>query len=88
MIEALRRHIRLLKAYKKRAFDDGDPDYYGEIAAKLRLLLLSNGSNQPLLTLILGRFQTNVKIYVEVLSDRIPLDEFLQSPLTGKASSS
>jgi hypothetical protein len=50
LVEALERHVRLLKEYAHKAFRDGNTDYGGEIAGKLRLLVTSIGkSNRPLL---------------------------------------
>jgi hypothetical protein len=49
LVESLRRHVRLLREYERRAFHDGNDDYLGEIAAKLRLLSIAKGQNVPLL---------------------------------------
>jgi hypothetical protein len=49
LVEALRRHVRLLRLYAAHAFDDGDADYLGEVAAKLRLLVVKKWNNEPLL---------------------------------------
>ena len=32
LVEALRRHVTLLKEYHEKAFEKGDADYYGEVA--------------------------------------------------------
>jgi hypothetical protein len=47
-VKALKRHIRLLSEYSKRAFEESDYDYLGEIAGKLRLLVCAD-SGLPLL---------------------------------------
>jgi hypothetical protein len=47
-LDALESHIRLLRGYAQRAFETGDSDYFGEVAAKLRLLVGEHG-NKPLL---------------------------------------
>ena len=49
MVQALERHLNLLREYAKRAFVDGNFDYGGEVAGKLRLLVTEFGSNRPLL---------------------------------------
>ncbi|MBI2090208.1 MAG: hypothetical protein HYT78_15965 [Deltaproteobacteria bacterium] len=49
LVQALERHLRLLHEYARRAFQDGDFDYGGEVAGKLRLLVTKFGSNRPLL---------------------------------------
>ena len=50
LVGQLRSHVKLLKEYYVRAFHDGDLDYMGEIAGKLRLLTSSRGRNKPLLS--------------------------------------
>lgn len=47
MVTALKRHVRLLWAYVANA--QTDADYFGEIAGKLRLLIVQGKSNRPLL---------------------------------------
>jgi hypothetical protein len=50
LVDALERHVRLLREYAQKAFVDGNTDYGGEIAGKLRLLVKNIGrSNRPLL---------------------------------------
>src|SRR5437899_2595166 len=49
MVSALERHVRLLRDYSVRAFSEGNVDFGGEIAGKLRLLVTTFGSNRPLL---------------------------------------
>ncbi len=49
MVSALRRHVRLLETYAHKVYVENDDDYAGEIAGKLRLLVTSFGSNEPLL---------------------------------------
>jgi hypothetical protein len=74
MLEALRRRIKLRRVYRRLAFDEGDRDYWVEIAGKLRLLLLPVGSNKPLLTLLLEEYQPGAEVFV--LSG-VSLSEFL-----------
>ena len=47
MVEALRKHVRLLEEYAHRAFSEGNFDYTGEVAGKLRLMAIRFGSNEP-----------------------------------------
>jgi hypothetical protein len=49
MFAALMRHLRLLERYAHKAFVERDPDYGGEVAGKLRLLVTKFGSHRPLL---------------------------------------
>ncbi len=49
LVQALERHLRLLQEYAQKAFQEGNFDYGGEIAGKLRLLVTKFGSNRPLL---------------------------------------
>ena len=49
LVDALERHIRILRDYAAKAFRDGNFDYGGEVAGKLRLLVTKCGSNRPLL---------------------------------------
>jgi hypothetical protein len=73
MAEALRRHTRILRSLMKRAFEDHDRDFYGEVAGKLRLLLLSLGRNKPLLLRLLEAHGKGLDVHVL----GIPLAEFL-----------
>ena len=49
MVIALKRHLRVLEEYGRKVYSDGNADYAGEIAGKLRLLVTKFGSNRPLL---------------------------------------
>ncbi len=49
MVDALERHVRVLRDYAARAFGEGNLDYGGEVAGKLRLLVSRFRSNCPLL---------------------------------------
>jgi hypothetical protein len=49
MVGSLERHLRLLRDYASKAFGDGNFDYGGEVAGKLRLLTSRFRSNRPLL---------------------------------------
>jgi hypothetical protein len=76
MLEALRRHTKLLRAYKQAAFTEGeDRDYWGEVAAKLRLLLLKVGRNEPLLTRLLELYRPGARVFVV---SGVPLSDFLK----------
>ncbi len=56
LLELLKTHLRLLADYAKKAFDDRNSDYIGEVAAKLRLLVSDEGSNTPLLLKLMDAF--------------------------------
>ncbi|SRR6266542_5284554 len=49
LVDALERHIRILRDYAAKAFREGNFDYGGEVAGKPRLLVTKFGSNRPLL---------------------------------------
>ncbi len=49
MVAALRVHVRLLTRYAQEAFGNGNSEFIGEVAAKLRLLVTRSRSNEPLL---------------------------------------
>jgi hypothetical protein len=49
LVDPLERHIRVLRDYATKAFREGNFDYGGEVAGKLRLLVTKFGSNRPLL---------------------------------------
>jgi hypothetical protein len=49
LVEALRRHVRLLQRLAEQAFEAHDDDYLGEVANKLRLLAVEKKQNVPLL---------------------------------------
>lgn len=83
LVEALRRHVKLLRDYRKRAFDEADRDYWGEVAGKLRLLLLPFGRNKPLLLLLLEKY--GIDPHEIRIMGSIALPEFLnQSGLAVK----
>lgn len=46
MVEALERHLGLLKEYSVKAFEEGKVNYGGEIAGKLRLLVTESPSKR------------------------------------------
>src|SRR5262245_60695277 len=62
LVESLRRHVRLLREYDKRAFDDGNDDYLGEIAATLRLLSIAKGHNVALLVSLMKVCKVKARI--------------------------
>ena len=62
IVEALQRHVRLLKDYAVKAFRDVKPDYFGEVAAKLRLLCYEGGMNKPLLLHLMDTFESDIRL--------------------------
>lgn len=62
LVEALQRHVRLLKEYAVKAFEDANSDYFGEVAGKLRLLLYDGGMNTPLLLKLMDEFSADIRI--------------------------
>jgi transposase-like protein len=72
-LDALESHVRLLHSYAQRAFDEGDSDYFGEVAAKLRLLVGEHG-NPPLLLNLMHEIGQSVTItlFMRNLLTRVP----------------
>jgi hypothetical protein len=65
LVGRLRSHVKLLREYYGRAFRDGDLDYMGEIAGKLRLLTSSRGRNKPLLSRLMKMFGVEVLVTLD-----------------------
>jgi hypothetical protein len=61
LVRTLERHVRLLQEYAQIAFGEGNTDYGGEIAGKLRLLVTTNKhkTNRPLLITLME--ETGIK---------------------------
>jgi len=94
MVSALERHVRLLRDYSVRAFDEGNVDFGGEIAGKLRLLVTKFGSNRPLLLDLMAA--TGIEPLITLggppvqrppgepsAGDKISLARYLQLPAVG-----
>ena len=79
LVNALRRHVRLLKAFYEKAFKEHDQDYQGEVAAKLRLLVYEKGRNKALLLRLMDEFAADpiVKIQKPEGVVELPLRVFL-----------
>jgi hypothetical protein len=60
MLEALKEHRDLLREYHDRACMGGDNRFLGEVAGKLRLLVLKTGRNRPLLLDLMVQFGADV----------------------------
>lgn len=69
MVNALRRHLKILRDHSNKVFIDGDPDYGAEVAKQLRILATEFGSNKPLLIKLMAI--TNIKVNV-LLGDKPP----------------
>ena len=87
----LRGHVRLLEQHAQKAFREGDSDYLGEIAAKLRVLVIRSRSNKPLLIRLMEEIG-EVKLppwdgpplqYGPQAGDELSLDEYLQLTAIG-----
>lgn len=81
LIDALKKHLRLLKEYYERAFVKGDADFYGEIACKIRLLAIKGRSNKPLLIKLQNITGQNMKIAINKPSGSVQmtLSEYMNS---------
>ena len=94
MVAALKRHLRLLRSFAQMAFNEGDSDYGGEVAGKLRLLVTRFRSNRPLLldlmreteiepTVTLGGPPINRQPGEPGPGDEVTLEEYLQMVAIG-----
>lgn len=69
MVDMLRRHRKLLVEYGDKAFNHREEDYLGEVATKLRLLVVPKRSNVPLLVRLMSECQLDDRF---VLGDMGP----------------
>ena len=81
LVEALRRHVEVLRKYARWAFEDGDPAFLGEVAGKLRLLVLERGRNAPLLLYLLDEFEVDIEVSMRppFSPSTLCLDDYLDS---------
>jgi hypothetical protein len=56
LLDALASHVRVLQAHFEHAFRQGNADYFGEVAGKLRLLVCKTRTNRPLLLDLMDEF--------------------------------
>jgi len=79
MVEALGRHVRLLDAYTVKARTDSD--YLGEVALKLRLLLLDSRKRKALLLRVGEAYQADFGVLAQ--TDSAPTScDLLDLPVT------
>lgn len=94
LLEALQRNVRLLEQFSERAFGQGDLDYLGEVAGKLRLLISPQKYNKPLLIALMDEFGADIPVTLDELpvqpspgrpspGRQISLQEFLSLPAYG-----
>lgn len=80
MIDALAKHTRLLQDYSDRAFRQHDPSYLGEVAAKLRLLVVETRQNAPLLVRVMKAHGLEIGVLVGAAPPKeIPIEQLLDS---------
>lgn len=84
LLNALRRHLRLLKEFSTLAFEEGKQDYFGEVGGKLRLLVCKAGNrDRPLLIDLMSEFEVDIplpdELYPPVQHRPRNLQEFLAS---------
>lgn len=80
MIEELRSDIHLLREYEKRAFTQGEEDFYGEVAGKLRVLVHEKGANTPLLLRLMDEYKIEIPVEISWAwgsVERMTLREYL-----------
>lgn len=94
MVNALKRHVRLLEDYIRKVYSGGNGDYAGEIAGKLRLLVTKFGSNTPLLINLMKESGIEPLITIggppirrepgkPAAGDKVSLSEYLQLDAVG-----
>lgn len=71
MLQALKRQVRLLRDYAQKAFIEGNADYAGEVATKLRLLVTKFRFNEPLLLRLMQ--ETGLEPKIRLQGPPIPL---------------
>lgn len=79
MVDALVKHTRLLQDYSDRAFGQHDRHYLGEVAAKLRLLVVETRQNAPLLLRVMKEHGLDFGVRVGEPMKEIPIEQFLDS---------
>lgn len=62
MIHRLETQLELLHQYSEQAFGRGRAEYYGEVATKLRILLVRSRTNKPLLLEIADRVKVPLNV--------------------------
>ena len=72
LVEALHRHVRLLRRYAEQAFEDHDDDYLGEVVAKLRVLVVEKGQNVALLIRLMTECGIDAPITLAIDADAPP----------------
>ena len=65
MVNALRRHLKMLRDHSKKVFIEVDPDYGAEVAKQLRILATKFGSNRPLLIKLMKMTNIDVPVFLE-----------------------
>ena len=82
MVEALRRHTKLLRAFCMKAFDEGDLDYLGEIATKPPVLTFEGDRNKALLLRIFRTHNLGYQVEITGLTNRWPCSPDIDSMIT------
>ncbi len=79
LLHTLIRHLSLLEDFAQRAFGEGDDRYYGEIAGKLRVLVVRTRTNKPLLLDLMVKYESTVKVTLDrpVGPKAVSLEDYL-----------
>lgn len=73
--------MSLLEEYHKKAFEEGDANYYGEVAGKLRLLIYRSRTCHPLLLDLMEKFSITIRLDLIAPGNRsADIDEYFNSP--------
>ncbi|KKU48518.1 hypothetical protein A3H10_02315 [Candidatus Uhrbacteria bacterium RIFCSPLOWO2_12_FULL_46_10] len=86
LVTSLERHLRLLVDYHKKAFEENNKDYCGEIAGKLRLLVIESNNprsdHKPLLLELIKKYGS--REVLESLKNKINNNQLSFITSTGK----
>ena len=79
LLEALLRHVDLLREYSGKAFEERKGDYLGEVAGKLRVLVVETRMNKPLLLALMKKFDSRTQVLLDdpYEQSQISLDQFM-----------
>jgi hypothetical protein len=89
LVASLRVHVELLREYARKAFDEGNDAFLGEVAGKLRLLVFEGGSNTPLLLALMDEFEMGIQVTMKspTWPREIFLEDYLESTAFGGMTS-
>ena len=79
LVIKLLHHLTLLLDYSHKAFYDYEHEtYIGEVAGKLRVLVINTGQNKALLLKLMDEFEYEFKFFTPPRPNKMTLDEYIQ----------